>query len=63
MARLPQPQWSIHYHVAQHRSDRRPGRAERQNTPAMVLGRHLSVLSWNPLAVALYTDFAALIPL
>ncbi|MFI5854754.1 helix-turn-helix transcriptional regulator [Streptomyces parvulus] len=30
------------------------------NTPALVLGRHMSVLAWNDLAAALYTDFAAL---
>lgn len=32
------------------------------HTPALVLGRHLSVLAWNPAAAALYTDFAALRP-
>ncbi|RSN53998.1 transcriptional regulator [Streptomyces sp. WAC 04229] len=32
------------------------------DTPALVLGRHMSVLAWNTLAVALYTDFAALPP-
>ena len=30
--------------------------------PAMVLGRRMEVLAWNPLAAALYTDFAALPP-
>ncbi|MFF3503236.1 helix-turn-helix domain-containing protein [Streptomyces sp. NPDC003247] len=29
-------------------------------TPALVLGRRLDVLAWNPAAVALYTDFAAI---
>ncbi|MET7440564.1 helix-turn-helix domain-containing protein [Streptomyces sp. NPDC005496] len=29
-------------------------------TPALVLGRRLHVLAWNPAAVALYTDFAAI---
>jgi len=29
-------------------------------TPAMVLGRSLDVLAWNPLAAALFTDFARL---
>ncbi|MFF4902736.1 helix-turn-helix domain-containing protein [Streptomyces sp. NPDC001068] len=28
-------------------------------TPALVLGRRLDVLAWNPAATALYTDFAA----
>lgn len=32
------------------------------DTPAVVLGRHMSVLAWNPLAAALYTDFSALPP-
>ncbi|MCX4679133.1 helix-turn-helix transcriptional regulator [Streptomyces sp. NBC_01433] len=32
------------------------------DTPAMVLGRYMSVLAWNPLAAALYTDFSALPP-
>jgi transcriptional regulator with XRE-family HTH domain len=26
-------------------------------TPAVVLGRHMDILAWNPLAAALYTDF------
>jgi transcriptional regulator with XRE-family HTH domain len=30
------------------------------NTPAMVLGRCTDVLAWNPLAAALFTDFATL---
>lgn len=30
------------------------------NTPAMVLGRRTDILAWNPLAAALFTDFAAL---
>src|ERR1700722_19397156 len=29
-------------------------------TPAIVLGRHLDILAWNPMAVALYTDFGLL---
>ncbi|WP_225846494.1 helix-turn-helix domain-containing protein [Streptomyces sp. HPF1205] len=29
-------------------------------TPALVLGRRLDVLAWNPAAAVLYTDFAAL---
>ncbi|BBB01168.1 putative DNA-binding protein [Actinacidiphila reveromycinica] len=29
-------------------------------SPALVLGKRLDVLAWNPAAVALYTDFAAL---
>ncbi|MEU6840425.1 helix-turn-helix domain-containing protein [Streptomyces sp. NPDC046716] len=29
-------------------------------TPAMVLGRRLDILAWNPAATALYTDFSAL---
>ncbi|MFB7507731.1 MULTISPECIES: helix-turn-helix domain-containing protein [Streptomyces] len=29
-------------------------------TPALVLGRRLDILAWNPAATALYTDFAAL---
>ncbi|SEB75306.1 Helix-turn-helix domain-containing protein [Streptomyces misionensis] len=29
-------------------------------TPALVLGKRLDILAWNPAAVALYTDFAAL---
>lgn len=29
-------------------------------TPAIVLGRHMDVLTWNPSAVALYTDFGAI---
>ncbi|MFF5040318.1 helix-turn-helix domain-containing protein [Streptomyces nigra] len=29
-------------------------------TPALVLGRRLDVLAWNPAAAALYTDFATL---
>lgn len=28
-------------------------------TPALVLGKRLDVLAWNPVATALYTDFAA----
>ncbi|WP_155386163.1 helix-turn-helix domain-containing protein [Catellatospora paridis] len=32
------------------------------DTPALVLGRHLDVLAWNPLAAALITDFGALPP-
>ena len=32
------------------------------DSPAMVLGRHMSVLAWNSLAAALYTDFSALPP-
>ncbi|MFJ3672481.1 helix-turn-helix domain-containing protein [Streptomyces sp. NPDC090106] len=30
--------------------------------PALVLGRRLDVLAWNPAAAALYTDFASLAP-
>ncbi|MEV5900423.1 helix-turn-helix transcriptional regulator [Streptomyces sp. NPDC052127] len=30
---------------------------ELQATPALVLGRHLDILAWNPLAAALLTDF------
>ncbi len=30
------------------------------HTPALVLGKRLDVLAWNPAAVALYTDFASL---
>ena len=29
-------------------------------TPAVVLGRHLDILAWNPMAAALYTDFGLL---
>ncbi|WP_329438297.1 helix-turn-helix transcriptional regulator [Streptomyces canus] len=29
-------------------------------TPALVLGKRLDILAWNPAAIALYTDFAAL---
>ncbi|MFE2969792.1 helix-turn-helix domain-containing protein [Streptomyces sp. NPDC059340] len=29
------------------------------HTPALVLGKRLDILAWNPAAVALYTDFAA----
>ncbi|MHA7959700.1 helix-turn-helix domain-containing protein [Streptomyces sp. L500] len=29
-------------------------------TPALVLGKRLDVLAWNPAAIALYTDFAAI---
>ncbi|MFG2356954.1 helix-turn-helix domain-containing protein [Streptomyces sp. NPDC048521] len=32
------------------------------HTPALVLGKRLDILAWNPAAVALYTDFAALPP-
>ncbi|MEU2433856.1 helix-turn-helix transcriptional regulator [Streptomyces sp. NPDC007861] len=32
------------------------------DTPAMLLGRYMSVLAWNPLAASLYTDFAAVPP-
>ncbi|MGW2458110.1 helix-turn-helix domain-containing protein [Streptomyces sp. NPDC001761] len=32
------------------------------HTPALVLGRRLDVLAWNPAATALYTDFSALPP-
>ncbi|MEU6142017.1 helix-turn-helix domain-containing protein [Streptomyces sp. NPDC047081] len=57
------------------RSDARPRRrrpAERlrpamrrlldqlSETPALVLGKRLDILAWNPTATALYTDFAAL---
>ncbi|MFD0317765.1 helix-turn-helix domain-containing protein [Streptomyces flavalbus] len=31
-----------------------------KHTPALVLGKRLDVLAWNPTATALYTDFAAL---
>ncbi|MEE4546663.1 helix-turn-helix transcriptional regulator [Streptomyces sp. V4-01] len=31
-------------------------------TPAIVLGRRMDVLAWNPMAKALYTDFEALRP-
>jgi transcriptional regulator with XRE-family HTH domain len=31
-------------------------------TPALVLGRRLDVLAWNPMACALFTDFEALRP-
>ena len=31
-------------------------------TPALVIGRRLDVLAWNPAAVALYTDFGAYEP-
>ncbi|MCG3751921.1 MULTISPECIES: helix-turn-helix domain-containing protein [unclassified Amycolatopsis] len=30
------------------------------DAPALVLGRHMNILAWNPLAAALYTDFGAL---
>ncbi|MFE1836148.1 helix-turn-helix domain-containing protein [Streptomyces sviceus] len=30
------------------------------HTPALVLGKRLDVLAWNPAATALYTDFAAI---
>ncbi|MFJ6391131.1 helix-turn-helix domain-containing protein [Streptomyces sp. NPDC091972] len=30
------------------------------HTPALVLGRRLDILAWNPTATALYTDFAAI---
>jgi transcriptional regulator with XRE-family HTH domain len=29
-------------------------------TPAVVLGRHMDILAWNPMAAALYTDFGLL---
>ena len=29
-------------------------------TPAIVLGRHMDILAWNPMAAALYTDFGLL---
>ncbi|MEV7074805.1 helix-turn-helix domain-containing protein [Streptomyces sp. NPDC093990] len=32
------------------------------HTPALVLGRRLDILAWNPTATALYTDFSALAP-
>jgi transcriptional regulator with XRE-family HTH domain len=32
------------------------------HTPALVLGKRLDILAWNPAAAALYTDFAALPP-
>ncbi|KMS70990.1 XRE family transcriptional regulator, partial [Streptomyces regensis] len=32
------------------------------HTPALVLGKRLDILAWNPAATALYTDFAALPP-
>jgi transcriptional regulator with XRE-family HTH domain len=53
---------------------RRPVRAQRvrpqvqqmmdalHHVPAMVLGRRMDVLAWNPLAAALITDFGALPP-
>ncbi|MFC9916518.1 helix-turn-helix domain-containing protein [Streptomyces sp. NPDC059862] len=31
-------------------------------TPALVLGKRLDILAWNPAAIALYTDFSALPP-
>ncbi|KOV92393.1 MULTISPECIES: helix-turn-helix domain-containing protein, partial [unclassified Streptomyces] len=30
------------------------------HTPALVLGKRLDILAWNPAATALYTDFATL---
>ncbi|MFI7386622.1 helix-turn-helix domain-containing protein [Streptomyces sp. NPDC049813] len=73
--RLDEDQQSYLYEVAG-RSDDRPRRTRRPTqrirpamrrllsqlteTPALVLGRHLDVLAWNPAAVALYTDFAAI---
>ncbi|MET7703410.1 helix-turn-helix domain-containing protein [Streptomyces sp. NPDC005485] len=30
------------------------------HTPALVLGKRLDILAWNPAAIALYTDFAAI---
>ena len=38
-----------------------PARRPHANTPALVLGRRTDILAWNPLAAALFTDFA-LIP-
>ncbi|AYC44061.1 helix-turn-helix domain-containing protein [Streptomyces griseorubiginosus] len=32
------------------------------DTPALVLGKRLDILAWNPLATALYTDFSELAP-
>ncbi|MET7511882.1 helix-turn-helix domain-containing protein [Streptomyces sp. NPDC005480] len=31
-------------------------------TPALVLGKRLDILAWNPVAAALFTDFSALAP-
>jgi hypothetical protein len=31
-------------------------------TPAIVLGKRMAILAWNPLATALYADFAQLPP-
>ncbi|MFF4355079.1 helix-turn-helix domain-containing protein [Streptomyces sp. NPDC001530] len=33
--------------------------AQLTHTPALVLGKRLDILAWNPAAAALYTDFAA----
>ncbi|UXY23954.1 helix-turn-helix domain-containing protein [Streptomyces cynarae] len=71
--RLDDDQQSYLYELAG-RSDARPRRrrpAQRlrpamrrlldqlTETPALVLGKRLDILAWNPAAVALYTDFAA----
>jgi transcriptional regulator with XRE-family HTH domain len=34
--------------------------AQLTETPAIVLGRHMSILAWNDIAAALYIDFAAI---
>ncbi|MFJ3672549.1 helix-turn-helix domain-containing protein [Streptomyces sp. NPDC090106] len=73
--RLDDDQESYLYEVAG-RTDDRPRRtrppvqqvrpamrrllAQLTETPALVLGRRLDVLAWNPAAVALYTDFATI---
>lgn len=71
--RLDDDQESYVYGLAGRGDDRPPRRQSVQrprpalrrlldqltHTPAIVLGRHLDVLAWNPAAAALYTDFAA----
>ncbi|MFC5657064.1 helix-turn-helix transcriptional regulator [Streptomyces nogalater] len=74
--RLDEDQQSYLYELAG-RSDDRPRRrrpAQRlrpamgrlldqlAHTPALVLGKRLDILAWNPAAVALYTDFSAVPP-
>ncbi|WP_020139631.1 helix-turn-helix domain-containing protein [Streptomyces sp. 351MFTsu5.1] len=71
--RLDQDQERYLYELAG-RTDDRPGRrrpvqrirpamrrllGQLAHAPALVLGKHLDILAWNPTATALYTDFAA----
>jgi transcriptional regulator with XRE-family HTH domain len=73
--RLDEDQQTYLYQIAG-KTDARPRRRAAQRvrpamrrlldqltqTPAVVLGRHMDILAWNPMAAALYTDFGQYLP-